>query len=215
MDTARKFSFGPSLVDASGKVILPEVEQAREQGYEAGFEAGLAKAHGELEADIAAMVAVMNLRLSELSARQQDAYQFVTGSTVELVKAIVKKVIPHAISKYGDEEVTCFAQEVLKDLNATGAVHVHVHPDLATATEKIMQEECCHPGVTISVKADDSLERTDCRVEWDDGGVDCMRSELIRQVDQALDRVLANQPTPPAAETVAIEEEKSEGEENV
>lgn len=203
---AKKFTFGESFLDSAGNVIVPEVENAREHGFTSGYEDGYAKAKSELESEIAAMMAVLNTHLDEISNKQQEAYQFVTSSTLNLTKAIVNKVLPHVLAKYGDSEVENFVGAVLKELKPSGAITILVNAALQQAVETQVKEHCFHFGekLQIVVKSDDCVERTDCLVNWDDGGVEHIKSKLISQVDQIVEKVLANVPEEP--EAVATEE---------
>jgi len=203
MLNSKKFTFGESFLNEAGKVIVPEVEHAREQGHAAGYEAGYAQAKSELEADVAAMLAVLNSRMAELVSNQQAAYEFVTSSTLSVVKAIIQKVIPYSFEKFGDHEVQCFVDEVMKGLQASGVITIFVHADLQKVIEDKVQG---YEGLKVVVKKDD-LERTDCRIIWDDGGVEQIRSKLLQEIDQALARVMGNVPQP-------IVENSLEGEEN-
>jgi|GEM_PF-3607236 len=196
MDAAKKYTFGQSFINADGHYIVPEVENARETGYQAGYDEGYVTAKNELEADLLAMMTVLNMRMAEVSDRQKEAYQFVTSSTVNLVKAIVQRVVPHVIAKHGDEEVLGFVDEVLKGLKSTSEIKISVNPALNKAVEARVQEHLAeHEGqLKIIVKPDDAIEKTDCMVTWDDGGVEHIKTKLLQSVDQALNRVLGNVP---------------------
>jgi flagellar assembly protein FliH len=213
MEAVKKFAFGQSFIDSSGKVINPEAEQARAEGYESGHEAGYAKAKGEIESDLTAVLAVLNVRLAEISERQQAAYEFVTSSTVSLVKAIAHKIIPQVVAKYGDEEVLVFVTDALKGLKSQGAVTVIVNPALQEAVQAKVKEHLTDK-LQISVTTDETLDRSDCKVNWDDGGVEQIRSRLLSEVDFALNRVVQNAPAEPTSEA-PIEENQLQGEENV
>lgn len=198
MLNSKKFTFGESFLNNDGAVIVPAVENARSQGFDEGYASGYATAKSELESDVLAMVTVLNMRLDEVSSRQQASYEFVTNSTMQVVKAIINKVIPHVFSNSGDQEVVAFVNEALKGLSSMGEMTVFVHPDLHKSIETLVQEKCSQFGdqLKILVKKDAELERTDCKVTWDDGGIEQIKSKLLVDVDQALDRVLSNAPAP-------------------
>lgn len=218
MEAARKFTFGESFVNAEGAIINPDIEHAREAGKQAGYDEGYAQAKSEIEADTLAMMTFVNLKLEEIREAQKEAYEFVTGSTVQLVRKIIERILPHMIKMHGDSEVESFVDEVLKRLKPTGQVTIYVNPALQKATEVRVQEHLSNfeAQMNIIIKPDETLERTDCRVLWDDGGVEHIKAELLKQVDSALDRVLSNAPSEPETVNEVIQpEETTTGESDV
>lgn len=225
MDTVRKFNFGESFLDSAGHIVNPDIERARDQGKKIGYDEGYNQAKSELEADVLAMVTVLNTRLSEIREAQKEAYEFVTSSTVMLTRAIFRKLLPYMMTKYGDDEVSSFVDEVLKALKPTGQVTIVVNSALLKAVEARVHERLAHHEghLKLTVKADDSVERADCRVHWDDGGIEHIKAQLLKQVGEALDRVLANVPKEPGmveeenttVENTTTEEETTTGETNV
>jgi flagellar biosynthesis/type III secretory pathway protein FliH len=213
MLNSKKFTFGDSFIDTSGKVIIPEVEQARAQGFEEGYETGYTKAKGEIESDVETTLTLLNGHLEDISVRQRDAYEFVTNSTLKLVKAIANKVVPHYMAKYGDQEIETIVGEVLKGMKASGLVTIYVHADLLQAVEAQVKEHCSHlaENLHIVVKKDEALDHNDCRATWDDGGVEHIASQLTLQVEEAINRVLENVPEA-IEEIVTIE---AQGEDHV
>lgn len=205
MQIQKKFTFGESFLDAQGNVINPDMEHAKNNAYQEGHDVGYAKAKTELEADLLAMLAVLNMRMTEIVDQQKQAYTFVTDSTLAVVRTIVQKIIPEALNAYGESGLKSFVDAALNGLQDRGSVTITVHPDLQKAIDaKIKEQNQNLPEkVDIHIKSQADLERTDCIISWDDGGVENIKSKIINNIDEALDRVIHNIPT------------QNEGEENV
>lgn len=208
MENARKFTFGESFVNASGQIIHPEVEKAYKQGCDEGYSRGSQIVNDE----VALLIKAIDANLAEILKNQKEAYAFVTESTMQVVRAILNKIVPHALSKYGDHEVVCFVDEVLKNLENQVSIEIRVHPDLLTAVEEKIQSSCELDGaLKINLKKDDAIDRKDCFVNWNDGGISLMKSKLLEQIHSAIDRVLVNVPHEPIKKTIEPEGENHGG----
>ena len=209
MDQAKKYTFGESFLDSSGQLIRPEVEKAKQQGYQEGFAEGSQLVNHEM----ALLMESMNKNLQEIKENQQQAYTYITESTVLIVKGMMEKIIPFAMQKYGDEEIGNFIEHILKTLKNQMSIEIKVHPDLlAGAKEKVEKALAIHETLKVTFNKAEDIARTECHITWDDGGVSYIKSQLLQQMSDALSRVMENIPSTSAMPDLSDENPVTEPE---
>jgi flagellar assembly protein FliH len=183
-----------------------ELEAARQDGYAQGFAAGTEETSESIEASMVRLVETIAARLPELSTAQARANEELLRGGALLATTIARKILPAYTVRYGVEELDALVTQCLQTLIAQPKITIRVHRDNVAAITERMEA-----AVSASmfegrflVEGDETLDRSDCRISWQGGGLERREAEIWLQVEEAMDRFLTK-----LAERNAVDDEGS------
>lgn len=170
-----------------------EYLQTKEKAYQEGLEEGQRRALNNQENHIANALDRMIERLDTLISRQIAYEALQQKETVHLAFSMIKKIMPQFIEKNGRDEIERILNNVLKNHIKVNELVVYTHSEMmrpvSMRMEEILKEHDFDTRLTF--KTDDSLELSDCRAEWGEGGiariVPSLWSEIENQIEAYLD----------------------------
>lgn len=202
MQQAKKFLFKSNFDDApsnNGSVKPPQMfteedlEAARKQGVQEGTAAGRREIEAKTENVTAMTLQKIGKGILDLSAAQSQSHQSNARNAAELAKAITRKVLPE-ISRHGAlAEIEAMVCKCLGDHFDEPRIVIRVHDSLLDSLRTCLDTTAANAGFAgkFVLLAEDSLQITECRVEWADGGAERDEARLWKEIEEATQRFIS------------------------
>jgi len=191
-----------TTVDEEPEIIVPtfskeEVETARQKGYETGKEEGLAATMEVLTQQINETLLKIDEKLLAAFQKQDSFNQDLSRAAHSLAIGVCKKMMPAMAEQYSFAEVERVIEEALAIAIEEPRITLSVHVDLVEAVEVRLSELAKKKEFEgrVFVKADETMESSDCRVDWVNGGSERNTTELWANITSILDRNIGEKPT--------------------
>ncbi|MBC8270369.1 MAG: hypothetical protein H8E36_16645 [Rhodospirillaceae bacterium] len=184
------------------EIIVPtfseeELELARQQAFEDGKKEGLAATTETLTKQINETLALIDQKLM-IAFQTQDAANDVIGrSALSVAKGICAKMLPALAEKYAFDEVERVITSVFAKLLEQPSATITVHSSLKEPIEQRINELSVGKGYEgkITLNADQSMEPSDCMVEWFNGGSERDSLAIWQDISEIVERNLGSGPT--------------------
>ncbi len=191
-----------TTVDEEPEIITPtfseeEVEIARQQGYEKGKEEGLAATTEILTKQINETLLKIDKKLLAAFQTQDSFNQDLSRAAHSLAISVCKKMMPAMAKQHSFDEVERVIEEVFVKAIEEPRITLSVHLDLVEAVELRISELTKEKEFEgrVFVRADETMEASDCRVDWVNGGSERNTTELWANITSILDRNIGEKPT--------------------
>ena len=191
-----------TTVDEEPEIIAPtfseeEVEIARQQGYEKGKEEGLAATTEILTKQINETLLKIDKKLLAAFQTQDSFNQDLSRAAHSLAISVCKKMMPAMAKQHSFDEVERVIEEVFVKAIEEPRITLSVHLDLVEAVELRISELTKEKEFEgrVFVRADETMEASDCRVDWVNGGSERSTTELWANITSILDRNIGEKPT--------------------
>lgn len=191
-----------TTVDEEPEIIAPtfseeEVEIARQQGYEKGKEEGLAATTEILTKQINETLLKIDKKLLAAFQTQDSFNQDLSRAAHSLAISVCKKMMPAMAKQHSFDEVERVIEEVFVKAIEEPRITLSVHLDLVEAVELRISELTKEKEFEgrVFVRADETMEASDCRVDWVNGGSERNTTELWANITSILDRNIGEKPT--------------------
>lgn len=168
MPSVQKFLFDESF-DAGPPPEVIEVAQAeilQNQAYQSALEDAKSQSHTLASQGLQVIAA----KLDEIKAIEESHLSQIGEEAASLAVVALQKLYPALAEKGGLDEVKKAFESASQSFQDQKEITFFVHPNLVEDT-KVFVAEAKTP-VRISVEGDPMLEVTDCRLSWDQGGVE-------------------------------------------
>ena len=162
-----------------------KVRQAEEIGYEKGFRSAAEGLDAENKNLLTALTAkIENIINANCSIKTELEKQF-----AEMSKLLIKKVIPPLQNEYADKIVADFIKENFDNIKDESKLTFYLNPETINSAQEVISKiaDASDFEGKISIHKDDSLGKSEARIEWENGGVECKSEELIGAVTNLLD----------------------------
>jgi flagellar assembly protein FliH len=173
-----------------------ELAGAKASEHERGRQAGHTAEKAARETIVAGLIKTIADHFTKLfDAEKQRADQF-EGEVLLLTKTIFDKLFPALNEAHGLNEVETMIATVLETQRNQREIIVEVHsefaPDIQSLADHLMKS--MHAAGTVTVRANDSLARGDCKMSWNDGGAERSATHLSSEIARGLDEILGKRP---------------------
>ncbi|MEB3702246.1 Flagellar assembly protein FliH [Candidatus Bealeia paramacronuclearis] len=182
MAIAQKFLFDenfdagppPEMITASHAEVLQQI--AHEKALESAKSMSHTLASEQLQIIVQKLEDVKSIEESHLSQIGEEA--------AALVTIVIQKLFPILAQKGALEEVKAAFESASRSFQDQKKITFSVHPDLVEDIKNYVIEK--KSPVSIDVMGDPSLEISDCRLSWDQGGVERYLKWMIREIIKIL-----------------------------
>ena len=180
-----------------------ELRHAREQGLAEGREQGIAEAAEATEKQIGDGLDTMIKQVDILFEAQAQANHELAANAVAIAAALVRKLFPTLNKQTAIDQVEAMVRNAVTQLGNSSEILVRVPSDMAEAIHDRITAMTSITGLQgdLKVVGDADLVVGDCRLEWARGGVKRSAEELAHDLDEIIERNLAN---PEAPETTDL-----------
>lgn len=203
MHAVKKFDFG-NCFDAgtSDEVESPQfteaqLDQARNDGVAEGRAVALAESRKSREQDVATATARGAQALADLSERLDAIQARAEADAVELTLKVLRKIVPHYAEAHGLDEIRPLVANCLQEMHEEARIVIRVHEDVLDDIRSGIEEMSRETGFNgrVVLFPEPSFGRSDCRVEWADGGAErnvaAQWEAIERQITEFLNLRLA------------------------
>lgn len=169
-----------------------EMAAARERAYGEGMAAGVAQARAGIEQAAAEALDGICRQLGELGQAHERAMAQMRLDATELALLVARKLAPALIDREPLVEIEALIKECLAGLRDEPRVVVRATEPIVEALKSRVDglaAECGFPG-QIVLLVDETLNGSDCRIEWADGGAERDSAALDNRIEAALRRYL-------------------------
>lgn len=174
-------------------------KEVSEAAYQKGFEAGLeeGKGVGQSQAWSEALETIqqktndlletINGNLEKLEPVAEKIARDCFDSTMKMAMAVVKKILPSMTAEAG-EEIRKLLEQNFHFLAKEPKIIIKLHPDMVECVKEKLAELAKKNSFSgkISINKDESLPKTDCRVEWEYGGLDRSVQSILDETEELL-----------------------------
>jgi flagellar assembly protein FliH len=169
-----------------------ELDIARHQGFLEGRAAGEADTMERIERRLADTLERFGHDLQGLAGAQDAALARIERQATELTVAIVRKLFPAFVARSGTAEISALVTDAFSLAQQQPKLTLLCAPDMTEALEPILTQAAAQSGFEgrLAVRGDAALGETDCRIEWNDGGLDRDSSRLMHEIESAVARGL-------------------------
>lgn len=169
----------------SEEELEEQVRIAEERGYENGFKTaseGIDAKNTRLWEDI-------NTRLMMLAANSGERESEVERQMLEIVKTAIHKIVPALEAEKSAEIVNHFLSNNFARFKNEAKLAFYFNPETVGAVqENIARLANIHDFEgKISLHKDVSLGIADCRIEWENGGVERNSDKMLEKIDKTLE----------------------------
>ena len=182
---------GRAMASYSEAEVQAAVEAARQQGEEAGQAKGRADANSRHDRQISQTLASLSGALGAIAKGHQQSAD-TTAQAIELGLAIARKLHPALATANGLAEIEATLAECLEALKKEPRLVAYVSPSLLDPMRERLEPMTQRAGFEgrVVLIGDATMNGTDCRIEWADGGVERDTAQTWREIETALDRCL-------------------------
>ncbi len=174
----------PEVKSYTEEEVADRIKTAEQDAYERGFKTS----QEGIDATVSALLENISQKLTALVADTSSAETEREKQSMELVKTIVEKLVPGLSEEHAVEIVNGFISENFKNFKNEAKLSFYIHPDIISyVQENIAKLANSHDFEgKISLHKDASLGKADCRVEWENGGVERNTGRLVEKVEELL-----------------------------
>lgn len=168
----------------SEEEVAEKVKAAEQDGYEKGFKSS----QEGMDATVSRLMEEMNNKLMTLVANSSNLSCELEKQSMDLAKAIIKKLVPSLNDEHAVEIVNNFISENFNNFKNEAKLSFYIHPDIISyVQENIAKLANSHDFEgKISLHKDAKLGLADCRIEWENGGVERNTAEMSTKVEDLL-----------------------------
>lgn len=188
MEEASEEEAVPSVVEE--KFSREEMEKYAASAEKAGYDKGYAAAKQEQEEQNNQLLTDISQKLTVLLAQADEENKAKEQEMTSIIKQALEAIVPTLLNEKAEELVNKFLQDNFNNFKHNAKLSFYIHPDIISYIQESIVKLANSYDFEgkIAIHKDSNLERSSCRVEWDNGGVEYTPSEQLSQVEEMLDK---------------------------
>lgn len=166
-----------------------EVDEMMSTARQEGYEQGLRGSQSSIEAETNTLLTEVNRKLETLLSETDNIRNEIENQALEMVKTAVLRLVPTLMEHEASELVSKFIADNFNNFKDEAKLSFYIHPDIISyAQQKIaaLANSYDFEG-KIALHKDASLAKNDCRIEWENGGVELKGADQLAKVADLLD----------------------------
>lgn len=170
-----------------------EMSAAKAEAQKAGYEEGYRAKNEEIDNQTTGLLVELDKHIGELLAQKEQLQKELEQDFMALNLAVIKKLLPHISQEHAEEILTQFLNENFANFKSEAKLSFYFNPDIIGK----MQAQIANLARIndfegkIALHKDSSLGISDCRVEWENGGVQSGSDKLLEKVNNLLEETAA------------------------
>ena len=191
----------PEVVEVEPEPVVVEVptyseeemSAAKAESEKMGYEQGYRAKTEEIDNQTTGLLVELDKHIGELLAQKEQLQKELEQDFMALNLAVIKKLLPHISQEHAEEILTQFLHENFANFKSEAKLSFYFNPDIIGK----MQAQIANLARIndfegkIALHKDSSLGLSDCRVEWDNGGVQSGSDKLLEKVNNLLEETAA------------------------
>lgn len=160
------------------------IKIARDEGYEEGFKAS----QSSLEVNKIELLANVGANLLNIFERIDAKVFEMEKDCAELLKKILRKVVPGVLDERAKEIVENFIKDNFVNIKKEAKLSFYANPEVIPYVQDVVAGLARINDFEgkISIHKDAGLGLSDCRIEWEKGGVELKSEEILNKIDDVL-----------------------------
>lgn len=161
------------------------VNNASQDGYERGFKS----AQSGVEAETDTLLNEINQKLIALVTEREQLSAEFEQQALDVAVAVIRKMVPSLQADNAAELVSQFIADNFNNFKQEAKLSFYIHPDIISyVQEKIakLANSYDFEGKIALHKAPD-LAKNECRIEWENGGVELNGTARLQQITSMLE----------------------------
>ena len=169
--------------------LQSEVDVMLNAARQEGLEQGKRNSQESLEAEANTLLTDISQKLTVLLSDAGEYRKEIENQALEMIKTAIVKLVPSLLEQQAAELVSGFIADNFNNFKDEAKLSFYIHPDIISyAQEKIasLANSYDFEG-KIALHKDASLAKNDCRIEWENGGVELKGANQLAKVTDLLD----------------------------
>lgn len=173
------------IITYSEEEVAAKEKLAEERGYELGFKT----AQESFEAQNSRLLEEINNRLLMLAANVGSKECELENQALEIARTAIGKLVPVIEKENAVALVNDFLAKNFKNFKNEAKLAFYFNPEvIPQVQENIARLANIHDFEgKIALHKDASLAASDCRIEWENGGVERNGAKMLEKIDNILD----------------------------
>ncbi len=173
------------IITFTEEEVAEKENKARTEGYEAGYQ----QAKSEQQEERNHLLSEINNKLMMLSADMSSQNKNADNQVIALCKEIMHKLVPVVEKAQAEKLVKAFLEKNFSQFKDESKLAFYFNPEALP----YVQEEISHLANIhdyegkISLHKDAAMAVSDCRVEWENGGVERNSAKMLAKTDKIFD----------------------------
>ena len=166
-----------------------ELDAAVALAEQKGLEKGQALARENTEQKISDLLGNIDAKLMNIVVNTADVQKQVEEQYMALNLAVFKKLLPNLMEEQCVDIINKFIADNFANFRGEAKLSFYLNPEvIGQVQEQIAKMAHIHDFEgKIALHKDESLNKADCRIEWENGGVEHLSNKLLEKVDNLLE----------------------------
>ncbi len=165
--------------------LAEQVRIAEQNGYEKGFKSSQCS----IDAASVNVLNEINSRLLQLITDEQKQNSEMEKQSLDLILSVVRKLIPSLLADEAKNIVNKFIADNFNNFKNESKLSFYIHPDIISCVQENIAKLANRHDFEgkIALHKDNSLGVSDCRIEWENGGVERNAGRLVDKIETMLE----------------------------
>jgi flagellar biosynthesis/type III secretory pathway protein FliH len=169
-----------------------ELQRVREQALEQGREEGKAEAETRIEAELTRQLERLMDEKEHIERQISEMHNAINADAMRVAIEAADKLANGLIARHPAAHVEHFFKICLAMLPMQADLRLHVTPQLAAVLQPRLDSLIKRSGLKtdLIVVADEDIVGADCRLLWNEGGIDQQQTVLTEKIKQVVEAYL-------------------------
>jgi len=168
-----------------------DLKNARDKAHEAGKIAGKKEAQESTAQTMLQLIKSLQQQFGQLLVQEQERAKIFETEAIRLNTAIIKKISPQLIDRFGNQMIEEIITTALTDYKKEDKLTINIHENQKQQFEKIFTDQGFTNFKTNTTTITDPAQ---CTIEWTDGGMIIDLSQLSGKIESILHQFLEEKP---------------------
>lgn len=166
-----------------------ELEKAQRIAEQTGYEKGYKAKDCEVEQEVSRSLESINIKLLDIITSREQQQIELEKSFMQLNLEVINKLIPGLNQEMAVEILNRFLADNFPNFKNEAKLSFYLHPEVVGK----VQEQIAHLAHIhdfegkISLHKGENLGIADCKVEWENGGVERNSHKILEKIDNLLE----------------------------
>lgn len=166
-----------------------ELEAAKIQSEQIGYDKGYQAKSEETDNITVGVLLDINNKLSEFFAQQDKFRQELEQNFMNFNRVVLQKLLPNLSNEHAVEILNRFLEDNFANFRTEPKLSFFFNPEIAPSMQQQIAKLAHIQDFEgkISLHKDNNLALSDCRIEWENGGVGRSSDKLLEKVNNLLE----------------------------
>ncbi len=169
--------------------------EGRKAGQAAGYQQGRDEADKQMQATLTDAMVRLADGVEVLVADRDDLNAARTGQPLEIALAVLDKLLPNMIRRYGAAELEDFITACLNEAIDEPRLAIRINDRMVDTLRPRLEEMAAQRGFggRLIILGDPRIAPADARIEWAEGGAERNTNQLLADITAVAERMLGAQ----------------------